>query len=178
MKSPNKRSSHIAVLDADPAILNYVRSILGDRFVLSLFTEASEFNRFLGESPSIDLVLMDWCITENETEENALSLLRKTHAFKPSLPIIVLACSPDLNDAVAVSRMGATDLVLKPFTKMRHRPMPCSSAFASTNRTRDRRRTIRRNLPSMKMYPSSDPASVCGRSSATASLLRVLISLS
>lgn len=115
--TPNRRRLHIAVLDADPAILNYVRSILADRFALSLFAEASEFNRFLRESPAIDLILIDWCITENETEENALGLLTKTHGFKPSVPIIVLACSPDLNDAMAASRMGATDLVLKPFTK-------------------------------------------------------------
>jgi DNA-binding NtrC family response regulator len=80
----------LAVLDADPAILDYIRGILADRFSVSLFTQAAELTRSLRESPAPDLLLMDWHIAEDETEENALGLLAKIHASKPALPIIML----------------------------------------------------------------------------------------
>ena len=42
VKAQGKRSPHIVVLDADPAILDYVKSILEDRFTVTLLTEAAE----------------------------------------------------------------------------------------------------------------------------------------
>jgi DNA-binding NtrC family response regulator len=117
MKTQGKRSPHIVVLDADPAILDYVHRILADRFSVGLFTEAAELNRSLRESPTPDLLLMDWHIAENETEENALGLLAKIRASKPSLPIIMLACSAELKEVVVATRMGAADVILKPFRK-------------------------------------------------------------
>ena len=118
MKAPGKCSRHnIAVLDPDPAVLEYVRRILADRYSVSLFTEARELLRRLGESPAPDLLLMDWNIAEDDAEENALGLLSKIHASKLSLPIIVLACTVGLNDAVAATRMGAAEIILKPFKK-------------------------------------------------------------
>ncbi len=92
-------------------------SILADRFQVSLFTEAAELNQSLNGSAAPDLLLMDWNIVEDETEENALGLLAKTHAAKPSLPIIMFACSADLKEVVAATRMGASDVILKPFRK-------------------------------------------------------------
>ena len=50
---------------------------------------------------------MDWNTVEDEHEENALGLLAKTHAAKPSLPIIMLACSAELKEVVAATHMGA-----------------------------------------------------------------------
>jgi DNA-binding NtrC family response regulator len=117
MKAQCKRTPHIAVLDADPAILDYVHHILEDRFSVSLFTEAAELNRSLRESPAPDLLLMDWHIVEDPSEENALGLLAKIHASRPSLPVIMLACSAELKEVVAATRMGATDVILKPFRK-------------------------------------------------------------
>jgi len=37
--------------------------------------------------------------------------------MRPSLPIVLLACSADLKDVVQATRMGATDVILKPFRK-------------------------------------------------------------
>ena len=117
MKSQGKRIPHIAVLDADPAILDYLHRILADRFSVTLFTQAAELNRSLREFPTPDLLLMDWHISEDDSEENALNLLAKTRAFKPFLPIIMIACSAELNDVVMATRMGATNVILKPFRK-------------------------------------------------------------
>ena len=117
MKTKGKRKPHIAVLDADPAILEYIHGILADRFSVDLFTQTAGLNRSLSESPAPDLHLMDWHITEDETEENALGLLAKIHASKPTLPILMLACSAELKEVVEASRLGAVDVILKPFTK-------------------------------------------------------------
>ena len=117
MKSQGKRVPHIAVLDADSAILDYMHRILADRFSVSLFTRAAELERNLNELPAPDLLLMDWHISDDGTEENSLNLLARTRAAKPSLPIIMIACSAELNDVVAATRMGATDVILKPFRK-------------------------------------------------------------
>jgi len=117
MKTKGKRKPHIAVLDADPAILDYIRGILADRFSVSLFTQAAELNRSLRESPAPDLLLLDWHIAEDETEENAIGLLAKIHTSKPSLPIIMLACTAELKEVVVATRLGAADVILMPFTK-------------------------------------------------------------
>ena len=112
-----RRNLHIAVLDPDPAILQYVQQILVDRFKVSLFTEAAELTRYLKEGSTPNLLLMDWDIAKDDTEEDALSILARLHAWKPSLQIIMFACSAELKDVVMAARMGAVDVILKPFTK-------------------------------------------------------------
>ena len=117
MKAQGKRTQHIVVLDADPAVLDYVYDILSDRFRVSLVTGAVELEQHLNNSASPDLLLMDWNIVEGENEENALGLLARTHALKPLLPIVMLACSADLKEVITATQMGAADVVLKPFRK-------------------------------------------------------------
>jgi two-component system, NtrC family, response regulator AtoC len=117
VKSQGKRAKHVVVLDADPAILDYVYDILSDRFNVSLITGPAELEHCLSSSPSPDLLLMDWNITEGNDDENALGLLARTHARKPLLPIVMLACSADLKEVVTATQMGAADVVLKPFRK-------------------------------------------------------------
>jgi len=117
MKVQGKQFAHIYILDADPAILEYVRSILDDRFKVSTFTDAAELDRCLNSLPRPDLLLMDWHVTDDELEENALSLLAKTRASNPSLPIVMLACSAEIKEVVVAARIGAADVILKPFTK-------------------------------------------------------------
>jgi len=116
-KKEGKRRPHVLVLDADPAILNYLQSILADRFSVSPFTEGGELMRSLKESPATDLLLMDWHTGMDDKEENALGLLKKIRAWKPSLPILMLSCSAELQEMVVAIRMGATDVILKPFRK-------------------------------------------------------------
>ncbi len=113
----SNQSPHIVVLDRDPAILKYIHDILADRFRVSTCTEVAEFNLSLTRLPGPDLLLMDWHVTEDEFEENALGLLAKTRALNPLLPIIMLACSAELKEVVAATRMGAADVILKPFIK-------------------------------------------------------------
>ena len=112
-KIKNKRKPLIAVLDPNPVILDYLRRILADRFRVSLFTEVSELLQSLKKPPVPDLLLMDWHIDAG----GALGLLTQIHASKPMLPIIILSASADLKEVVEATRMGASDVVLKPFRK-------------------------------------------------------------
>jgi len=113
----SKRNPHIFVLDPDTAILNYLRRILADRFTVSLFSEAAELIRTLSESPAPELLLMDWHVAADGATKNSLALLTQLRSSHPALPIILLACSAELKDVVTATRMGAADVVLKPFRK-------------------------------------------------------------
>src|ERR1700692_3007861 len=117
MKTEARRHVHIAVLDADPELLKYVHGILADRFTVSLFTEAAELTRSLKNCPVPNLLLMDWNVAKDDTEETALSLLARLHAWKPSLQIVMFACSAELKEVVMAARMGASNVILKPFSK-------------------------------------------------------------
>jgi DNA-binding NtrC family response regulator len=111
------RKSHIAVLDANPAVLDYVRRILANRFSVSLFSEAEALSRSLTESPKPDSLLVDCDLAEARNAEESLALLASIHVSNPSLPIIMLACSASggLNQVLAAARLGAVDVILKPF---------------------------------------------------------------
>jgi two-component system response regulator AtoC len=117
MIGQSRRHLRIAVLDADPAILTYVGEILSDRFTVTSFTEAGALTLSLGDGPTPDLLLMDWNIAQNDGEETSLSLMARIRAWKPSLPIVMLTCSAELEEVIRAGRMGATDVILKPFTK-------------------------------------------------------------
>jgi len=107
----------IAVLDADSAILRYIHRILSDRFNVSVFTDSENLSQKLKESAKLDLLLMDWHMDDEDTGEKALEFLAQLRSLKPSLPIVLLACTADLKDVVQATRMGATDVILKPFRK-------------------------------------------------------------
>ena len=117
MKTRYKTNPLIAALDPDPAILKYLQRILSDRFSLSLYTQASELMRSINESPTPELILMDWHLDEESAGESAFDLLTRILAARPALPVILLACSAELNEVVAATRMGAADVILKPFRK-------------------------------------------------------------
>ncbi len=108
-----KRRSHVAILDSDPAILEYLRSILSDRCSLSLCTNVVDLFRDLKVRQTPELLLIDGHVAE----ENTLALLTAIRAAKPTLPLVLLSCSSDLQDVVLAMRAGAHDVILKPFRK-------------------------------------------------------------
>ena len=117
MSPQMKMKPQIGVLDADFAILGYIHRILADRFSVSLFTEAEELSAKLKSSAKLDLLLMDWHMDQGDGGENALKFLAQIRSMRPTLPIVLLACSADLQDVVQATRLGATDVILKPFRK-------------------------------------------------------------
>lgn len=107
----------IAVLDADPVILSYVAGVLADRFSVSKYSRPGDFNMSLSDGATPDLLIMDWLVPETESMHDSLSVLANIRALRPSLPVILLACSADLNELLAPTKMGAVEVLLKPFRK-------------------------------------------------------------
>ena len=110
-----RRAPHVAVLDSNAAILDYIRRILADRCQLSLFSQPSELIACIARDPAPDLVLMDWLTAENNTGIHSLGMPKRILDLNPSLPVVMLSCSADLKEVVQATRMGATDIILKPF---------------------------------------------------------------
>jgi DNA-binding NtrC family response regulator len=108
---------HIVVLESDPDLLGYLERILSNRFNVSLLSKPSDFLHCLNESPTPDLVLLDWFAGGDCNGQIALGLLAKTLSARPSVPVVVLFGSADLKDVVLATRMGAADIVLKPFSE-------------------------------------------------------------
>jgi DNA-binding NtrC family response regulator len=117
LKTKGAQVSHVAVLDANPVVLRYVQSILADRLSLSLFTDPSELFSRLQEPASVDLLLMDWLAVGGNGNGDRFKSLVKIRTAKPLLPIILLARAVDLKDVVTATRLGATDVLPKPFSK-------------------------------------------------------------
>lgn len=116
-KTRNARKPRIFALDPDSAVLSYLHRVLADRFKVSLFTEAAEMSRRLKESSTAaDLLLMDCYIAGDHTGESALKLLAELRAARPALPVILLTCSMS-REILAATRMGAADVILKPFKR-------------------------------------------------------------
>jgi DNA-binding NtrC family response regulator len=118
-KTHGRRKSAVAVLEGNPAVLDYVHQILEDRFSVSAFTNAAELTRSLRDSYAPDLLLMDWELAGDETETSALDLVSRVHALKPTLPIVllVLQCSAGIQEVVRAVHLGVKDIVIKPFKK-------------------------------------------------------------
>lgn len=108
-----KRRFRVALLDSDPAILDYLRSILSDRCSLSLYTNAADLFRHFKVQPTPELLFIDGHLEE----ESTLELLTAIRAAQPTLPMIQLSCSSDLQDVVLAMRAGACDVIRKPFRK-------------------------------------------------------------
>jgi DNA-binding NtrC family response regulator len=60
------------------------------------------------------LVFLDWFAGEDNTGKTALSLLTKTLTGRPSLPVIILFSSINARDIALATRMGASDVLVKP----------------------------------------------------------------
>jgi two-component system response regulator AtoC len=112
-----KPRSHIVVVDSDPGVLDYMRRILSRNFSVTLLTNPDDLAPCVSGSPTPDLVLLDWLIGEDNTGKTALDLLTKTLRVRPSLPVVMLSCSSDIKDMVLATRMGAADVLLKPFVE-------------------------------------------------------------
>ena len=111
------RRPHVVVLDSDPAILDYICRILPGHYHISITADPAELDSFLKKSPAPDLVFLDWLIGDDPSGQIALGLLQLILRSRPYLPVVMVSCSSELKEVIAATRMGATDILLKPFAK-------------------------------------------------------------
>jgi two-component system, NtrC family, response regulator AtoC len=110
LKSSAKSRSQILILEPDLAVLDYLRSTLGNQYSLSLFSEEQTLLDRLEQGEDPDLLLLAL-----HTNRDPLPLLTHIRCTKPHLPVVVLSCSAELGDLEMVIRLGVRAIVMKPF---------------------------------------------------------------
>ena len=110
LKSSSKSRSQILILEPDLAVLDYLRSTLGNQYSLSLFSEEQTLLDRLDQHEDPDLLLLAL-----HTNRDPMPLLTHIRCTKPYLPVIVLSCSAELGDLEMVIRLGVRAIVMKPF---------------------------------------------------------------
>lgn len=109
-KSTAKSRAQILILEPDLAVLDYLRSTLGSKYVLSLFSEEQTLLDRLEHQEEPDLLLLAL-----HSDRDSLPLLTEVRCSKPHLPVIVLSGSSELRDIETVIRLGVKAIVMKPF---------------------------------------------------------------
>jgi len=110
LKQSSKSRPQILILEPDLAVLDYLRSTLGNQYSLSLFSEEQTLLDRLEQGGEADLLLLAL-----HTNRDPLPMLTHVRCTKPNLPVIVLSCSADLGDLEMVIRLGVRAIVMKPF---------------------------------------------------------------
>src|SRR6201996_8482092 len=102
--------SRLYALDANLAVLDYLRRTLEPRYNLKVFSEEESLLEALNKGPAPDLILLEW-----ESMEKSLTALSHIRASLPDVPIVMLSCTAEVKDFEVVTRIGARGIVLKPF---------------------------------------------------------------
>ncbi len=110
LKSSAKSRSQILIMEPDLAVLDYLRSTLGNQYSLSLFSEEQTLLDRLEQPGDPDLLLLAL-----HSNRDPMPLLTHIRCTKPHLPVIVLSCSAELGDLEMVIRLGVRAIVMKPF---------------------------------------------------------------
>jgi DNA-binding NtrC family response regulator len=102
--------SRLYALDANLAVLDYLRRTLEPRYNLKGFSEEQALLDCLNSREAPDLILLEW-----ESMEKSLTVLSHIRAGLPDVPIVMLSCTAEVKDFEVVTRIGARGIVLKPF---------------------------------------------------------------
>ncbi|MGH2863582.1 MAG: response regulator transcription factor [Solirubrobacteraceae bacterium] len=101
----------ILVVEDEPGIVDFVERGLGRHGfeVLSMGDGESGLERAL--EPDVELVVLDLMLPKL----SGMEVLRRLHAQRPALPVIVLTARAEVEDRIAGLDGGAVDYLVKPF---------------------------------------------------------------
>ena len=102
--------SRLYALDANLAVLDYLRRTLEPHYNLKVFSEEQALLDCLNSREAPNLILLEW-----ESMEKSLTVLSHIRAGLPDVPIVMLSCTAEVKDFEVVTRIGARGIVLKPF---------------------------------------------------------------
>jgi DNA-binding NtrC family response regulator len=105
------------MLGPEPAVRSDLWRTLSDRFAFTLLSNPDDLALRLSKSPLPVLVLLDWSAGGDDTGKTALELLNMTLSSRPSVPVVILFDFLDPKKIVSVTRMGAADVLIKPFSE-------------------------------------------------------------
>jgi two-component system, NtrC family, response regulator AtoC len=101
----------VFVMESNHRALNYIGRTLGKRYRLSLFSEPQALVQSLRTEKKPDLFLLAW--DDAKTSQPFFLHLRTAW---PEVPVVVLTFSPEIAEYEIFATLGATAVVLKPFT--------------------------------------------------------------
>jgi two-component system, NtrC family, response regulator AtoC len=109
---PNNSKSRILVVDDEPGMLQYLRTVLEAKsYDVVTVQSGAEAMAHLSDGPPPDLVILDVLMPDM----NGLRTLEKLQEIRPGLKVVMLSCSTDPRNVVQAIRSGAADYLSKPF---------------------------------------------------------------
>ncbi|MCI0355742.1 MAG: sigma-54 dependent transcriptional regulator [Acidobacteria bacterium] len=112
--SPTSASPTILVVDDEPSMLRYMRTMLEvESFKVETVNTGAEALKRLEQDPAPSLVLLDVLMPGLDGLET-LEQLRQT---RPEQKVIMLSCVSDTRKVVQAMRLGAQDYLTKPFQR-------------------------------------------------------------
>ncbi|MCB2080998.1 MAG: sigma-54-dependent Fis family transcriptional regulator [Hyphomicrobiales bacterium] len=102
----------ILIVEDEPSQRMTLARLAGEKLGYQVFQaeNGKQALQVLKDSEHIQLVLLDLRMPEMDGLET-LRTLRETH---PTLPVIIITASDDLQDAVSAMQLGANDFIIKP----------------------------------------------------------------
>jgi DNA-binding NtrC family response regulator len=108
-KRPN-----ILVVDDEPSMLNYTRTLLEmGHYGVETATSGEEAVKRIGSKPAVDLVLLDMAMPRMD----GLQTIEACKKLRPDQRIVVCSCVTDTSTVVQAIKLGALDYMTKPFYK-------------------------------------------------------------
>jgi nitrogen regulation protein NR(I) len=105
------RAGNILLIEDDPGIVMTLRRVLADEGHRVAVEKRGDSGLALAEKDSFDLIITDLKLPG----VGGLDLVRRLHASRPHLPIILMTAHGTTETAIEATKSGAYDYVLKPF---------------------------------------------------------------
>jgi DNA-binding response OmpR family regulator len=148
--SINKLSPKLLLVDDEPAILGVVRDALHRVGVECITAESGQRGIELASDPTIDLLLLDLRLGDMD----GIALLKELHRRGRHLPFAIITGYGTVQSAVELMKMGALDVIEKPFT---------SEEIAARTQLLLRATSVLKPPPNPSSTVSLDPGSAADR---------------
>ncbi|HEX3616591.1 MAG TPA: response regulator transcription factor [Solirubrobacteraceae bacterium] len=144
----------ILVVEDEPGIVDFVERGLRRQGYEVLAAVDGESGLEYALEPEVELVVLDLMLPKL----SGMEVLRRLHAQRPDLPVIVLTARGEIEDRIAGLDSGAVDYLIKPFVvaELAAR-IRAQLRTASRDTTTIRTHTLRIDLVSRQVSVESDP---------------------
>ena len=113
-QSVSMKRPSILVVDDEPSMLNYTRTLLEmGHYEVETAMSGEEALQRLGSKPAIDLILLDMAMPRMD----GLQTIQACKKLRPEQRIVVCSCVTDTSKVVQAIKLGALDYMTKPFYK-------------------------------------------------------------
>jgi DNA-binding response OmpR family regulator len=144
----------ILVVEDEPGIVDFVERGLRRQSYEVLSAGDGELGLEYALQPEVELVVLDLMLPKL----SGMEVLRRLHAQRPDLPVIVLTARGEVDDRIAGLDSGAVDYLIKPFVvaELAAR-IRAQLRTASRDTTTIRTTTLRIDLVSRQVSVEGDP---------------------